>query len=139
MPSLSLGQLLRAHQLDEVMITLKEFSRHVKINDKEASANLNNLIKEISFLITFHKKFEKSIEKLELRERGNDALTSEYLKLWSSFSWLLYIQAKNKILGKSLDLIENTCMLANSIAFMMSFSWEYMVPKAILRQDKRIN
>jgi hypothetical protein len=45
LPSLSLGQLLRSHQLDEVMITLKDFSRHVKINDKDAAADLNNLIR----------------------------------------------------------------------------------------------
>lgn len=46
------------------MITLKDFSKNVKVTDKEASVDLANLIKEISFLITFHKKFEKSIEKL---------------------------------------------------------------------------
>jgi hypothetical protein len=52
------------------MITLKDLSKNVKINDKEAALELNNLIKEISFLITFHKKFEKSIEKLDLKERN---------------------------------------------------------------------
>jgi|688.fasta_scaffold1514283_1 hypothetical protein len=46
------------------MITLKDFSKHVKITDKEAASDILNLIREISFLITFHKKFDKSVEKL---------------------------------------------------------------------------
>jgi hypothetical protein len=49
------------------MITLKDFTKNVTIVDKEAAFELNNLIKEISFLITFHKKFEKSVEKFELK------------------------------------------------------------------------
>lgn len=51
------------------MITLKEYSKKVTINDKEAANDLHNIIKEMSFLFTFHKKFEKSIEKMELKER----------------------------------------------------------------------
>lgn len=69
MPSLSLNQLLKSHQLEEVMMTLKEMSRSIKVTDKEALAELTNLIKEISFLITIHKKFEKIAERLELKER----------------------------------------------------------------------
>lgn len=62
-PSLTLGHLLKSHPLDEVMITLKDLTKNVNIVDKDAAAELSNLIKEISFLITFHKKFEKSMEK----------------------------------------------------------------------------
>ena len=61
------------------------------------------------------------------------------MKNWSSFAWLLYIQVKNKAFHKSLDLIENTCMLAHTIAFMLTFAWDYIVPKAILKQEKRIS
>jgi hypothetical protein len=42
-------------------------------------------------------------------------------------------------MGKSLDLIENTCMLAHTIAFMLTFAWDYLIPKALLRQEKRIS
>ncbi len=66
----SLGQLLKSHKPDDIMIMLKDFSKKVQINDKEASNDLNNIVKEISFLITFHKKFEKIIEKLEFKEKG---------------------------------------------------------------------
>jgi len=93
---------------------------------------LTNLIKEISFLITFHKKFEKSVERLELKERNPES-GSDYLKMWSSYSWLLYVLAKDRVLGKSLDLIENTCMLAQTIAFMISFAWDYILPSALLK------
>lgn len=40
---------------------------------------------------------------------------------------------------KSLDLIENTCMLAHTLAFMLSFSWEYMIPTGLLKQEKKLN
>jgi len=52
------------------MITLKELTKNVTITDKEASMEIKNLIKEISFLNTYHKKFEKTIEKIELKERN---------------------------------------------------------------------
>jgi hypothetical protein len=129
--------MLKTHPLDEVMITLKDFTKHVNIVDKEAFAEMNNLIKEISFLITFHKKFEKSIEKFELKERHPES--GEYVKYWGYFSWVLFIQVRSKLLGKSLDLIENTCMLAHTLAFMLSFSWEHVVPGGILKQEKKIN
>lgn len=33
-PSLTLGHLLKTHPLDEVMITLKDFTKNVNISDK---------------------------------------------------------------------------------------------------------
>lgn len=39
------------------MMLLKDFSKKVTINDQEAASDLFNLIKEISFLITFYSKF----------------------------------------------------------------------------------
>lgn len=29
-------------------------------------------------------------------------------------------------------------MLAHTLAFMLTFAWDYLVPKAILKQEKRI-
>jgi hypothetical protein len=55
------------------------------------------------------------------------------VKYWSYFAWLLYIQVRSKVLMKSLDLIENTCMLAHTLAFMLSFSWEHIIPAGILK------
>lgn len=107
------------------------------MSDKEAAVELSNLIKEISFLITFHKKFEKSVEKFELKERHPES--GEYVKYWSYFAWLLFIQVRSKVLVKSLDLIENTCMLAQTLAFMLSFSWDHVIPTGILKIEKRIN
>jgi hypothetical protein len=40
---------------------------------------------------------------------------------------------------KSLDLIENTCMLAHTLAFMLSFSWDHIIPTGIIKQEKKIN
>jgi hypothetical protein len=101
--------------------------------------DLHNIIKEMSFLFTFHKKFEKSIERMELKERCPESVSPEYLKNWSSFAWLLYIQVKNKAFHKSFDLIENTCMLSHTLAFMLTFAWDYLLPKALIKLDKRIN
>lgn len=43
------------------------------------------------------------------------------------------------MLGKSLDLLENTCIMANTFAFMLAFSWQFIVPTGILKSEKRIN
>lgn len=75
---------------------------------------------------------------MELKERCPESVSPEYLKNWSSFAWLLYIQVKNKAFYKSFDLIENTCMLAHTLAFMLTFAWDYLLPKALMKLDKRI-
>ena len=51
------------------MITLKHFYRDINIEDKEANKEVGNVIKDISFFITFYKKFEKVLRTLELKER----------------------------------------------------------------------
>ena len=35
-------------------------------------------------------------------------------------------------------MIENTCLLSHTIAFMLSFAWEYIIPKSILKNEKKI-
>jgi hypothetical protein len=37
-PSLTLGNLLKSHSIDDVMLTLKEFTKNVNILDKDAAA-----------------------------------------------------------------------------------------------------
>ena len=64
-----MSELLKSHKLDDIMIMLKDFSKKVKIKDEEAEADISSIIKEISFLITFYNKFDKTIQKLELKER----------------------------------------------------------------------
>lgn len=91
-----------------------------------------NIIREIFFLITYHKKFDKTLEKLELKER-NPETGSDYLRLFSSFAWLLYVHAKNSLLKKSLDIIENTCLLAHAISFMIIYAWDYLLPGVLLK------
>jgi len=81
------------------------------------------LIKEISFLITFYSKFEKVLLKLELKEKN-----PQYSQTLAEFVWLLYIEAKNKLLNRSLELIDNTCMLAHALCFVLVYSWEYHQP-----------
>lgn len=93
--SFSLGDMLKSHKLDDIMITLKDFTKKVTVAvlGQEASHDLNAIIKEISFLITFHKKFGKICDSLEFKERNNPE-SGEYLKLFMSFVWLAYIDAK---------------------------------------------
>lgn len=130
-----MNQFLKNNQLDDFIIILKEFLKKIKITDPEAEADLNQVFKRISFLITFHLKFEKTIQKLELKERISESFG--YSKIFSSFVWLVYIDSKNHILKSSLELIENTCMLAHVIAFMLIYSWEYVRPAAFA--DKKFN
>lgn len=66
-PSMTLGNLLKSHQPDEVMITLKHFHKDIKIEDKVAAKEVSNLVKEISFFITFYKKFDKVLRTLEMK------------------------------------------------------------------------
>jgi hypothetical protein len=107
----------------------------VKITDAETDSDLNQVFKRISFLITFHLKFEKTIQKLELKERISESFG--YSKIFSSFVWLLYVDSKNHMLKNSLELIENTCMLAHVIAFMVIYSWDYVRPAAFT--DKKFS
>ena len=37
----------------------------------------------------------------------------------------MYIESKNKILERSLELIDNTCMLAHALCFLLVYSWEW--------------
>lgn len=66
---MTLGHLLKTHQADEVMITLKHFTKDITIEDKEANREVANIIKDISFFINFYKKFEKVLRTLDLKER----------------------------------------------------------------------
>jgi hypothetical protein len=61
---LSLNELVKKHSLEDVMITLKEYSKRITIEDPETLGSLLELIKEISFLITFYSKFDKVLVKL---------------------------------------------------------------------------
>lgn len=128
-----LNQFLKNNQLDDFIIILKEILKKIKITDADAEADLNHVIKRISFLITFHTKFEKVIQKLNLKEFIGESFG--YSKIFSSFVWLIYVDAKNHILKNSLELIENTCMLAHVIAFMLICSWDYLRPAAYV--DKK--
>ena len=61
------------------------------------------------------------------------------MKNLHSLTWLFYIQSRRKILYKSVDTIDNTCLLAHTVAFVICCAWDYVLPKAILNSDKRIN
>jgi hypothetical protein len=132
---LSLNQLLRNSQLDDFIILLKDFLKRVRITDPEAENDLNVAFRRISFLITFHLKFEKTLQKLELKERVSESFG--YSKILSSFAWLIFIDSKNRMLKGSLELIENTCLLAHVIAFMLIYSWDYVRPASCA--DRKIS
>jgi cephalosporin-C deacetylase-like acetyl esterase len=106
------------------------------ITDQEAASDLSNIIKEISFLFTFYSKFEKTIQKLDFKEKNNEL--NGYLKTFTSFSWLLYVEAKNKVLNRSLETISNTCLLAHVLCVMIIYGWEYLKPQALMAGEKRL-
>ena len=67
---MSLNKLLKEHMLDDTMLMLKEINKRVAMDD-ETKNYLSNVVKDISFLITFHTKLEKTLSKLELKERNS--------------------------------------------------------------------
>lgn len=62
---LSLNQFLKNNQMDMFIIVLKDFLKKVIVDDQELSEELNNIFKKINFMISFHDKFEKTIQKLD--------------------------------------------------------------------------
>jgi hypothetical protein len=46
----------------------------------------------------------------------------------TEFVWLLYIEFRNKVLKRSLEIIDNTCMLAHALCFTLIYAWEYHQP-----------
>lgn len=132
---LSLNQFLKNSQLDDFIIILKEILKKIKITDPDAEADLTKAFKRISFLVNCHAKFDKIVQKLDLKERISESFG--YSKIFVSFLWLVYIDAKNHILRNDLEVIENTCMLAHVIAFMLIYSWEYIRPAVFA--DKKLS
>lgn len=62
---LSLNMFLKNNQMDMFLIVLKDFLKKVPLEDQELSNDLSNIFKKISFLISFHDKLEKTIQKLD--------------------------------------------------------------------------
>lgn len=110
------------------MLMLKEMSKKVQMDD-DTRTYLGNIVKEISFLITFHTKLEKTLQKLEIKERVSEACS--YNKHFSSFAWLLFIQTKNNILKKSTEILPNTYILAHILSTLIYFSWDYARPEIL--------
>jgi hypothetical protein len=105
------------------MFMLKDMTRKVKVMDEETCAYLGAVVKEISFLITLHLKFEKTFsQKLELRECGHEG-NGSYCKIFASYTWLLFVVVKNEVLKRSLELLPNTCMVAHIISTVLILSW----------------
>lgn len=70
-------------------------TKKIKDIDEDTNIYLSNIVKEISFLITLHSKFEKTFsQKLELREKLNSE-EGNYTKIFTSYAWLLFIIVKN--------------------------------------------
>ena len=67
---MSLNKLLKEHKLDDTMLMIKEINRRVA-TDGETSHYLGNVVKEMAFLITIHSKLEKTLAKLDLKERSS--------------------------------------------------------------------
>jgi len=87
---------------------------------------VNQSITRISFGATLHSKFEKIIRKLELAEKVSESYG--YTKTFTSFMWLLFIDARSHIYGSSQDLMKNICLLASVFYFMIRYSIDYIRP-----------
>lgn len=82
-------------------------------------------------MTTFHTKLDKTLTKLDLKECSSDAPPG-YVKIFSSFVWLLFIDSKNTILNKSTtDILSPTCIMAHIISTLLFLAWDYMRPEAL--------
>lgn len=101
---LSLNQIIKSFgNIEEFVAALKDFTKNVRVHDRDAEADINLSIKRISFGITFHSKFEKTIKKLDFVERVNESYG--YIKTFTSFLWLLFIDARSRIYSNNQDLV----------------------------------
>ena len=57
--------------------------------------------------------------------KEKDKSESSYTQTLIELIWLMYIECKAQILKRSLELIDNTCMLAHAMSFMLIYSWDY--------------
>ena len=48
----------------------------------------------------------------------------------------MFIQFKSEILHNSLEVMNNTCMLAHTICFVLAYSWNYNQPGFFLNELK---
>lgn len=55
-----------------------------------------------------------------------------------SLAWLFYIEAKNVILQKSMEIIENTCLLSHVVSFMIIYGWNYIKSELIMKSDQKL-
>ena len=76
-------------------------------------------------MITFYSKFDKVLIKLELKDKDKK---DPYMQALTEFVWLLYIEFRNKVLKRSLEIIDNTCMLAHALCFTLIYAWDYHQP-----------
>ena len=79
-----------------------------------------------------YSKFSKIMTTLNNKENARDSQTL------AEIMWLIFILAKNKLLEDSLDIMNNTCMLANTIIFVLRFSWKYQQP-GFFTKDGKLN
>ena len=98
--------------------------------------SLLELIKEISFLITFYSKFDKVLGKLEMKDKEKK---DQYLQMLTEFVWLMYIEFRNKVLKRSLEIIDNTCMLAHALCFALIYSWDYHQPGFFMKGENNLS
>lgn len=129
-----MNQFLKNGQVDVFMLVLKDFIKKVKMDDKEVVRELEHTYKKISFIMVFHDRFKKSMQKLEYPKNQE-----EYLNQVTTCAWLFFITTR-KEKQFSEDAIENTFLLASILSFFVIYAWDYIRPKAFAdyrNQDKK--
>lgn len=90
---LSLNQIIKTYpNIDEFVLILKDFIRKVRLPDLQVESNLHNIIEKISFNMTLYNKFEKTLKDLNFNSKISESYG--YSRIFSSFIWLLFIDAK---------------------------------------------
>ena len=118
---------MKNNQQFDVFAVLKDFLKKVVLEDQEAATELNHMMKTINFLISFHDKFDKTIQKMDYHRDKSPEMT-QYIKSFTSLAWLFFAMTR-KEKAFTCDPIENTFLMGCIVSFFVVYAWDYAKPK----------
>lgn len=87
--------------------------------------------------MNFYNKLDKVFKDLNFTEKVSS--NSGYAKIFFSFMWLLYIDAKVYIHKDCRDPVKNTCLLATIFYSMTRYCLDYIRPAFLSDVPERIS
>lgn len=126
--SLSLNQMLREEQpVARIAKLLAHHNSHSRHMEPALREDLGLAIKEISFGTLFMEKFQRAMTYFDFKERRDQG--GEYLRLFSSFTWLLFVHLHSELGLPSEE--EQDYLLISVLYLTVRYAFDYLFPKSI--------